>query len=667
MTRRVWIPVAAALALTASAAALGAQAAPARPLWLAARGDTVFVYLTRTIANGGIVVYRAPAATPAQRSKRTAQPIARLREPALAAGQLGADIDMVMRATRAADEVEMLRRLTNDRFAGDMLTSISRNVALVLGRLHVDTGVTRGAEYEYRVVVTDRAGNETDTAYTARIRVADIPPAAPTSLRIRVGDGEAVLTWTHPRFAGDPRDLVVGFHVYRADGAEAPWRRLTATPVARNDASPLEYTDSEARTGSSFRYQVTAVDITGRESPPVSTTATVVQDRTPPAMPAEIVLQEGTGTVSLSWRMAPEPDATGYHIERSTTMDGRFERLNRALIPVQLPQWVDTVPGARRFYYRIFIVDAAGNVGTPSNPISAVAKDGAAPSAPTNVVARASGRVVTIRWNAVTARDLRGYYVYRGEDSTRLVKLVDEPLRATQFVDSGYSMRGLRPGVNYVVELSAVDSSFNESRRARATVSIADDEAPTQPTTLQARNMLGRHVQLNWSASASLDVTTFEVTRSTIGGAAADSTVRVGRFPAAIRMARDTTVQKPRRYVYRLVPLDAAGNRGRAAVDTIEFRDFIPPPPPRVAAARVAPAGGVTITWQRVIASELAGYHVYRSKIPTGVYERLTTAPLRELTFTDRTGQAGLFYIVRAVDSSGNESDRSPVAEAIRP
>ncbi len=95
--------------------------------------------------------------------------------------------------------------------------------------------------------------------------------------------------------------------------------------------------------------------------------------------------------------------------------------------------------------------------------------------------------------------------------------------------------------------------------------------------------------------------------------------------------------------------------------DSVTFRDFTPPPAPRAASARLV-AGTVEVRWERVVASELAGYNVYRATLPTGVYTRLTPVPLTGLAFADSTGRAGLFYRVRAVDRSGNESAASPVA-----
>jgi hypothetical protein len=92
-------------------------------------------------------------------------------------------------------------------------------------------------------------------------------------------------------------------------------------------------------------------------------------------------------------------------------------------------------------------------------------------------------------------------------------------------------------------------------------------------------------------------------------------------------------------------------------VDTLDFHDPSPPPPPRHVAVRAVEAG-VEVRWERVASDDLAGYRVYRARTPTGVYE-----PISELIPADAdrvfvdAGADGLhYYRVRAVDVSGNES-----------
>jgi fibronectin type 3 domain-containing protein len=68
--------------------------------------------------------------------------------------------------------------------------------------------------------------------------------------------------------------------------------------------------------------------------------------------------------------------------------------------------------------------------------------------------------------------------------------------------------------------------------------------------------------------------------------------------------------------------------------------------------------GRAFLTWNENKESDLAGFHVYRSKRSGGDYERLTARPLTRTTLSDETAKQGAvyYYKVTAVDRSGNES-----------
>ena len=643
-----------------------AQGGAISPLRLVPAGDSVLVYVLEVPVTGGFVVYRraggAGGATVLPFERRTPVPVAAASDPAVLAGRLGPDLPIALRAEKAADPDELLRRLRGDRFGEAVLSMVSRRAALALGRLYADGEAQPGADYDYRVAFTDADGKETGKALTGHVRVADQVPAAPTALKASGGgsDRQARVTWTYPTYQGAASDFTVGFHVYRAEG-NGPLRRLTATPVLRNDAQgPGEvYVDRDVTAGS-YTYQVSAVDLAGRESALTAPVTVRLADHTPPAIPVDLAVRNGNGVVAVTWRMSPELDAAGYHIERSTSLTRAYTRLDRALIPVARPIWTDTVAGGHPYFYRVIAVDSAGNVSGPSNPVSALPRDTIPPPAPTGLALTTAQHRITARWAPVSARDLRGYYVYEvtGKDRTRVT---DRPLTAAQFVDSGPAQgRGLTPGATYTIRVTALDSTFNESPGVEGRILVPDDQPPAPPSAFSARNVEGRFVELSWSASASQDVGGYLLTRS--GGGPADTGARaVHRFAVTDRLWRDTAVTHGRRYGYRLTAIDRAGNVSAPRVDSVLFKALTPPPAPRAAGAR-ALARGVEVRWERVVSLELAGYDVYRATLPTGTYQRLTRTPVSLLVFTDSTGHAGLYYTVRAVDRSGNESMPSPVA-----
>ena len=628
-------------------------------------GDTVLVYVLNPPATGGFAVYRRLSAgstggVPPAFERRSAVPVTAANDAAVLAGSLGVDLPMALRAVRATDPDELLRRLRGDRFTEAVLSMVSRRAAAALGRLYADGGAVRGADYDYRVVFTGSDGKETTSAVSGRVHVSDVTPLAPTGMKVAGTDRQVRVTWVYPIYQGAPTDNTVGFHVYRS-AANGPSRRLTAAPVLRNDAHGAEfgYTDHDVGgSGGAYSYQVTAVDLAGRESGLTAPVTVRLVDRTPPGVPIELAVRNGSGTVDITWRMSPELDAAGYHIERSTGLNRAYVRLDRALIPVGRPIWADTVPGGHPYFYRVIAVDSSGNASGPSNPVSALPRDDTPPPPPTGLVLTTAQHRITAHWAPVSAKDLRGYYVYQVDAKGR-TRVTGRPLSVPQFVDSGPVGRGLTPGHAYTIHVTALDSNFNESPPVAARILIPDDEPPTPPSAFAAANVEGRFVALSWSASGSQDVQGYVLTRT--GGPADTGARATHRFPASARAWRDTLVTHGRRYLYRLTAIDSAGNVSGARTDSVAFRDLVSPPPPRATAAR-AVAGGVEVRWERVVSLELVGYNVYRASLPTGAYRKLTRAPVSVLTFTDSTGHAGFYYRVRAVDKSGNESTPSPAA-----
>jgi len=76
----------------------------------------------------------------------------------------------------------------------------------------------------------------------------------------------------------------------------------------------------------------------------------------------------------------------------------------------------------------------------------------------------------------------------------------------------------------------------------------------------------------------------------------------------------------------------------------------------------------VQLNWD-ASTSQVIGYHVYRSEAPGGSYSVLTGSTINALTYTDTTVSLGTtyYYVVTAVDASGNESVYSNQTTAIIP
>lgn len=101
-----------------------------------------------------------------------------------------------------------------------------------------------------------------------------------------------------------------------------------------------------------------------------------------------------------------------------------------------------------------------------SAEVCATPADTFPPPAPVNLVALASTGAIALTWDAVTAADLAGYIVLRGEGSSdRLQPLMTEPVTGTSFND-----QTAKAGVRYFYAIVAVDKAAPANRSKNSNV-----------------------------------------------------------------------------------------------------------------------------------------------------------------------------------------------------
>lgn len=218
-----------------------------------------------------------------------------------------------------------------------------------------------------------------------------------------------------------------------------------------------------------------------------------------------------------------------------------------------------------------------------------------------------------------------------------------------------------------------------ESRKSRLSefsneAAVKPQAVPLPPTAPQARVFEDR-IEIRWtpaaknfdgSAAAAAQGTT--VYRTEAGG----PLKRLTPLPVsgAVFQDKDFAFGRSYRYIFRSATTLAAGfleSDDSAAVE-VKPADTFPPAAP----AGISIAAGpdfLTLIWDANAEKDLAGYHVWRRAGEDGEFVRLTTAPLLESTYTDRSVEKNKthFYAITAVDAAGNASPRSAaVSETIK-
>jgi septal ring-binding cell division protein DamX len=110
-----------------------------------------------------------------------------------------------------------------------------------------------------------------------------------------------------------------------------------------------------------------------------------------------------------------------------------------------------------------------------------------------NLFAQSSDVTVSLSWNANTESDLAGYKVYRGQGTLQCSGSAALPALTT----SGTPVRVLKPSISYTdssvprvegpvcYELSAYDTSSNESGRSNRAQVVLNVNPPSSPQNLQ--------------------------------------------------------------------------------------------------------------------------------------------------------------------------------------
>ena len=303
------------------------------------------------------------------------------------AATAGADgIALSWDATAGATGYRVLRRLQ------DLATYTEIGVSAT--NSYTDTTAEVAVGYAYQVkAVNDTGSSDASEHVLAMI----IPPApdAPTGFEAGIGEDSVILSWD------TPDDNTITQYIVTRDVRDADPPQTVL--LRRKPGETHQVTDSSPEEGAAYTYSVMAINAGGR-----SDAATVDVDF-PEAnddleAPTGLAATVSGGTVVLAWDAVD--DATGYHVMRQ----GPGETEHTQLAAPTTNAYTDTaVTGGSSYSYQVRAVDDDG-VGSLTGAVTADVP--AAPDAPANVQAAATGGSVTLTWTA-PGETLSGYFVYR--------------------------------------------------------------------------------------------------------------------------------------------------------------------------------------------------------------------------------------------------------------
>ncbi len=491
------------------------------------------------------------------------------------------------------------------------------------------------------------------------------PPSTPGNLSVSAGGSSVSLTWN----ASSDNVGVSGYDVMRSTTSGSGY-------VFVGTSSGTSFSDTTGIGQTVYYYVVRAYDAAGNRSGnsnQVSITfpGTAV-DNIPPTPPAGLTALGTSASIDLAWAASTDNvGVTAYSVLRSTKADSGYASIATLGGTTLLYSDISGAAG-KTYFYKVRAADAAGNVSSDSNVVSATMGSGGGgditpPTAPASLSATGGNAVVDLAWAASTDDvAVTGYDVLRSKTNGSGYAKVGSS--ATTL----YSDTTAKNGTTYYYVVQAFDAAGNRSGnspQAQATPKApgtGDTQPPTAPSGLAAVGFVGG-VDLSWSAATdNVGVTGYTVYRSTTSGF---GYVKVGSSTGL--SFGDLTVLNGVNYFYVVTAMDAAGNESpdsneAAATPGGDTPDTIPPTTPAGLLA-TGESNGVSLSWGPATDNRgFVSYEVHRSTTKGSGYQRLDSAGTT--TYFDSSAVSGTtyYYVILALDKKGNQSGFSNEASARR-
>lgn len=461
------------------------------------------------------------------------------------------------------------------------------------------------------------------------------PPVAPVKLSAEFNGDRVRLTWDKGK--GKNRRDPVFYRVYRD-------QQVIGTTFSR------QFDDTQVQVGIEYVYEVSGVDILGREGDLSAPLTFLVPDETPPTRPGALAAEGVSASrIDLNWSAASDAESgvAGYYVYR----DGESSPYDSTTSPGYSDTELDAFTSHD---YEVSAFNVSGIEGEKTDPVSARTLDGSAPDAPTDLAAAtASSTAIALGWNPASDPEtgVALYYVYVDGGSAPM-----DSTTATSYIDDGLSGDAER-----TYEVSAVNGDGLEGPRSNAASARPGDTSPPgAPSNLAADAAGARLIQLSWSAAADPEsgISMYLVYRDG-GEQPIDSTTATSYD--------DDTVLPQTTYTYQVSARNGIGVEGppssRAEATTPAAMDETPPSTPGDFSATATEPTRVELSWTASTDAEsgVAFYRIYRDGAvlgtsPGGGFVDLTVEPTTSYE-----------YEVAAVNGDGLEGPHTSSIEVRTP
>jgi serine protease AprX len=222
---------------------------------------------------------------------------------------------------------------------------------------YVDSGLTPGTTYYYRVVAANSVG-DSSPSNVASARTA-APPNSPGGVAATARSSSQIdVSWTDVASES-------GYKIQRSANGIDGWAQVGTTA-----ANVTTFANTGLSAATSYHYRIVAYNAAGDSPASAVVTARTLGDTAAPTTPTNLKATNGKLKVSLTWTASTDSGGSGlagYKIFRSTTSTGTFTQIGTSTTA----SFVDTaVAKGKTYWYYVQAYDKAGNHSAASAKVS---------------------------------------------------------------------------------------------------------------------------------------------------------------------------------------------------------------------------------------------------------------------------------------------------------
>ena len=518
----------------------------------------------------------------------------------------------------------------------------SNELAKHLGVYFEDNTVGKGKKYDYKVT---KSGSEVELSSVIGIGFGDVA-SAPLNLKIKQEKQNLVATWKI-------NEEFIGYNLYKNGEKSNEQPILLNLETDKNNQVQTVIEDLKPGT---YRFFIKGISFLNTESKPSEEITFTIKDLTPPAGITKFTATLKENEVILKWKSSTDKTVKGHFVFKSTDNGKTFKKANETILAANIEQFSEVLKPEESgtIQYYIATVDQDENAAN-SIPTRVFIPDHQAPEIPKSVTSKIESEKITLSWKANTEKDLLGYRIFRGlkdDDENSMLLLSETPQLATTFSDVFSSKSNNR----FIYKITAIDKSFNESKKAAVWVQLPNTVAPTAPFLKEAV-LKEKQVELQWNSTQGENVKGYEVYRIFNQQKEKITTELI----ASTRFV-DKTVNSKGVYQYYIQAVDSTKLVSKPSNSLyVSTADGISTATNLILQQDVR-SKKVQITIEGITKEEVQSVKLFRKEGNTGF--KIVPITFSNTTFLDESSQQGKIYqyFVEIIDANGEKRTSNKVS-----